>query len=164
MHGDDRPGAVRDFFPDPRGIQVQGRGVDIRENDSRAADAGAGCRADEGERRRDDLVARPHAQRHHAQVEGGAAGVHRHCFCRIFVTGQCILKVGFLRQGKEVSPRLRHVLVLLHVLVFLLVGLLLLTLVTSHLLHVLADHIAQSLPACPDLGYGGFDAQVQGLF
>ena len=82
------------------GIQIQGRGGDIRENDSRAADAGAGCRADEGERRRDDLVARPHSQRHHAQVEGGAAGVHRHCFCRIFVTGQCILKVGFLRQGK----------------------------------------------------------------
>ena len=75
VHRHDGPGARGDRRLDGRGIEVEGRGVDVREDGLRPLVERAVGRRDERERARDHLVARAGAGEPHAEVQaGGAAG------------------------------------------------------------------------------------------
>ena len=84
VHGDDRPGSLRDPFGHPGRVDVEGHRVHIHE-DGRGADPGDDPgRREEGKGRGDDFVPRPDPLGHQREEEGvgprrdadPAAGAH----------------------------------------------------------------------------------------
>jgi hypothetical protein len=74
VHGQQRARAPRDRGRRGVRVQVERDGVDVGEHRSRALVENRVGRGDERERRRDDLLALPHADRAQREVQPGRAG------------------------------------------------------------------------------------------
>ena len=106
MHDQHRPGALADRRLDRRGIDVHAGRIDVGQDRRGAAVDDRVHRGAEGQRRGDDLVARPEAGGDQAQVQGGRAGVDRDRVPGAAVGGDRVLESP--HPGARTEPAAAH--------------------------------------------------------
>ena len=101
VHRHDRRGARGDRRLDGGRVEAEVVGLDVGEDRAGAGERHRVRRGGEAERRDDDLVARPDAEREQRELQGAGARVHRHARAVLDVLGELGLERGDLGALRE---------------------------------------------------------------
>ncbi len=103
VHRDDRFGPLGDRGFDRVRVDVEGARIDVDEHRPRPGVADRRHRRDEGERNRDDLVARTDVRGKQREVKGARAGVHADTVLRLTIGRELRFERGNLGAQGELA-------------------------------------------------------------